>query len=149
MAKQEAPRSRLGMKIGIAVGSISALVLIGNRQSRQRIVSGTKQTASAINEASKFVAENREEIIGQVKSASNQLADLLKSANEDIQQITQRANHLKDTTLSVKETTQKTAEELKDLKDKERTEENVEADVTLAENVEKFPSKHQHASKEI
>ncbi len=144
--EEKQSRSQLGLKIGLAVGSASAVVLFGNRRTRDKIINGTKQTAAAINEASKFLSENREEIISQVKTASNELSDLLKSANEDIQQISQRASHLKDTTLNVKERTQKTAEELKELKEKESEEEVKQID--QADNVERLPTGH-NVSKEM
>ncbi|MFB4165809.1 hypothetical protein ACE1TI_18925 [Alteribacillus sp. JSM 102045] len=139
--EEKQSRSRLGLKIGLAVGGASALVIVGNRRTRQKIIDGTKQTATAINEASKFISENREEIISQVKTASNQLSDLLKSANEDIQLISERANHLKETTLNVKETTQKTAEELKELKEKETDIEETKQ-LEQADNVERLPTSH-------
>ncbi|RSL31644.1 hypothetical protein D7Z54_19570 [Salibacterium salarium] len=128
-----------GWKIGLIVSGLSsAVVMFANRRSREKIINGTKQTASTVNEASSFLSNNREEIITKVKSTSNELSRLLKSASSDIQFITDKANHLKETSLNMKDKTKQTADEIKGLK-----EENSEDSTPLnqLDNVEQLPTR--------
>ncbi|MDQ0300809.1 ABC-type transporter Mla subunit MlaD [Salibacterium salarium] len=125
-------------KLGIIVSGISAiLVMFANRKTREKIVDGTKQTASTVNEASSFLSNNREEIIAKVKTTSNDLSELLKSATHDIQFITDKANHLKETSVNMKDRTLQAADEIKDLKD---VDDDESISLNRTDNVKQLPT---------
>ncbi|MFZ4453370.1 hypothetical protein [Salibacterium aidingense] len=131
-------KSCQGVKIGIIAGGVLAVAALAvNRRSRNAVVNGTKQTASAVNEASSFLSENREEIITKIKSASNEFSHLLQAASSDIQDISERASHLKRTTLSAKSTAERTAKEIKGLTQEQTENKKLEQ----ADNVEKLPNR--------
>ncbi|WP_026703350.1 hypothetical protein [Salibacterium aidingense] len=138
MQETQHQKSCRGVKIGLmAGGAVAAAGLAVNRRSRNAIVNGTKRTASAINEASSFLTENREEIITKVKSASTEFSHLLQSASSDIQDISERASHLKQTTLSAKSTAERTARDIKRLQQEQTEKKQLEQ----ADNVEKLPNR--------
>ncbi|WP_240375804.1 hypothetical protein [Bacillus piscicola] len=104
--------------VSLTIGGASLLTLLLSRKTREKVIGGVKQTAVKVNEASKFLAENREELIFQAKKTSNELSSFLKTANEDIQFIKERAGHLREAAESMKDTTKTTTAGIKELKDR-------------------------------
>lgn len=113
-------KNSTGLIVGMMIGGVSVAALFLNKKTREKIISYTKDASSTLKEAGQFVADNREEIMAQLKNTSNEISALLQSANNDLQIITEKTRQLKDTTLSIKEMTKQTAAELKDLKKEDR-----------------------------
>ncbi|MDA3128791.1 YtxH domain-containing protein [Aliibacillus thermotolerans] len=113
-------KNSTGLIVGMMIGGASVAALFLNKKTREKIISYTKDASSTLKEAGQFVADNREEIMAQLKNTSNEISALLQSANNDLQIITEKTRQLKDTTLSIKEMTKQTAAELKDLKKEDR-----------------------------
>ncbi|MFC5713234.1 hypothetical protein ACFPU1_10590 [Thalassorhabdus alkalitolerans] len=110
-------KGKSGLQIGMALGGIIGIgLVVANKKTRENVFSATKQTVSTVNEATRFVSQNRDEIMQQLKNTSQRFSELMKKASEDLQYISDKALDLKETTVEFKEVTKESAQEIRELK---------------------------------
>ncbi|WP_054636760.1 hypothetical protein [Thalassobacillus sp. C254] len=103
-------KGKSGLQIGMALGGIIGIgLVVANKKTRENVFSATKQTVSTVNEATRFVSQNRDEIMQQLKNTSQRFSELMKKASEDLQYISDKALDLKETTVEFKEVTKESA----------------------------------------
>ncbi|WP_209124865.1 YtxH domain-containing protein [Alkalihalobacillus sp. BA299] len=103
---------------GIIVGStIVVTALLAYPKTRKKIVEGTEELKHAAQDATIYIKENREEIIGKIKNTSTQISDALRSVSEDVKQISESVQHIKTSSLEVIDAAKGAADDFKKIKE--------------------------------
>lgn len=105
---------------GLCVGGAIALsIVFAKKEWRQRFISELNHVKEGTTEAVGFIRENREQIVGQVKSTITEVSTVVREISEDVKQLSQTASHLKESTEEIVKATRDAASEMKSLKKSE------------------------------
>ncbi|MBU8908902.1 hypothetical protein [Desertibacillus haloalkaliphilus] len=113
MEKEKCKAIYKGVMIGSLVGTA---VLFANRSSRTKIINGVKEVKDTSTETLRYLNDNCDEIINEVKRTATTVSELAQDAGEDFKKISESVRHLKESSAEVIDATQGFARELKQIK---------------------------------
>ncbi|WP_245628169.1 hypothetical protein [Shouchella shacheensis] len=106
-------RNRKRLLIG---GSIILAAVLIKKEWRQRVFEEAQELKGNVADAFVFVRDNREEMVEQIKEASQEVSTLWQDISGDIKQLSKTAVHIKETSEEALNTARETADEMKQLK---------------------------------
>lgn len=103
---------------GLWIGGAVALVayVLSKEEYRQKITEEVKDASNCASDMFSFVRDNREEIIGQVRIAANEVSAIVREVGEDIKKLRETATQLRDSSEEIVKATKDAATEIKNLK---------------------------------
>ncbi|MFB4160508.1 hypothetical protein ACE1TF_11530 [Geomicrobium sp. JSM 1781026] len=107
----------------VIIGGISAALsyVLLNKNTREKTVTYVKEGAQFVDETSRFVKDNQEEIRTLIRETTDKVNALVNVASRDVEEIAKHTSHLKTTATDFIDTAKTAANELKHQKQVEET----------------------------